>query len=91
MTNMKITRFQDPPRSRKNHRQDALTDDEFSEWQAVLEGMTKIQLQRFNEEPENQALLIRYRAYLRRRLIPYLAALVFAFALSVVAGILIAW
>ncbi len=91
MKRMKVTRFQNSHRFGDYHRQDALTDDEFFDWQVVLEGMTKLQLQKFNEAPENKALLIQYRAYLRRRLMPYVAALSFAFALSVAAGILIAW
>lgn len=91
MKRMKITRFQNPHHSGEYHRQNALTDEEFFDWQAVIEGMTEIQLQKFTEAPENKALLFHYRAYLRRRLMPYVAALVFAFALSVVAGILIAW
>ncbi|MEP2724584.1 hypothetical protein [Roseibium sp.] len=91
MKPIKIARFQNPLRSGGFRRQNALTDEEFIEWQVVIEEMTERQLKNFAASPDNKELLLRYRAYLRRRLMPYVGALVFAFVLSVVAGILIAW
>lgn len=68
-----------------------LSDDQFYELQVVLDELSEPELRRFKAAPENQTLLKGYKAYLRRRMVPYGVALTFAFALSVIAGTLAAW
>lgn len=68
-----------------------LSDDQLYELQVVLDEMTEPELRRFKAAPENQTLLKGYKAYVRRRMVPYGVSLAFAFALSIIAGTLAAW